>query len=180
MNPARAVRKVTIRWLVTVKLYGIIPGKLQVGIMIKIVKIKGEYLTSLGPAFSLTTPSITEYVASSAACQLFFGIKKALVKVVRKRKAVNAVINKSHSDELLNEKIEYEKSFVLKLNKHARHQPHRRLPAAMTSSVIIKYTLYSCIITESSYQGPGVVAEATTVSFKCVDKTEGPEQRDSK
>jgi len=88
--------------------------------MIKIVKIKGKYLTSLGPAFSLTTPSITEYVASSAACQLFFGIKVVPTKVVRKIKAVNAVINKSHIEELLNEKIKYEKSFVLKLNKNAR------------------------------------------------------------
>ena len=96
------------------------PSKLQVRIMIKIVKIKGKYLTSLGPAFSLTTPSIIEYVASSAACQLFFGIKKALVKVVRKIKAVNAVINKSHSDELLNEKIKYEKSLAPRLNRSPR------------------------------------------------------------
>jgi len=60
INPASAVQKVTIRWLVTVKLYGIIPSKLQTSIIIKVVKIKGKCFINLGPAFSFTTPKIME------------------------------------------------------------------------------------------------------------------------
>lgn len=141
------------------------------------VKIKGKYLTSLGPAFSLTTPSITEYVASSAACQLFFGTRKALVKVARKMKAVNAVMNRSHSEELFNEKIRYEKSFVLKLNKNSKQQTHIKLLKLRAASAAKKYTLYNWSITDpgSSIDEPDVAAVSN-----CADKTEGPEQRDSR
>jgi len=74
------------------------------------VNIKGKYLTSLGPAFSLTMPSTTTYIDSSAACQLFLGIRNAWVRVARKINAVKTVMNKSHTVEVFNEKIRYEKS----------------------------------------------------------------------
>jgi hypothetical protein len=41
---AKAIENVTIRWLVTVKLYGIIPSMLHTRMIIKVVKIKGKCL----------------------------------------------------------------------------------------------------------------------------------------
>lgn len=55
---ARAKEKVTIKWLVTVKLYGIIPCTLQIRIIIKVVKIRGKNGLPLGPALSATTLEI--------------------------------------------------------------------------------------------------------------------------
>ena len=52
---ANAIEKVTMIWLVTVKLYGIIPIKLQNNIIKKVVNINGKYFLPTGPAFSLTT-----------------------------------------------------------------------------------------------------------------------------
>lgn len=55
---ARAKEKVTIEWLVTVKLYGIIPCTLHIRIIIEVVKIRGKNFLPLGPALSLTTFNI--------------------------------------------------------------------------------------------------------------------------
>ena len=53
---ARASENVSIRWLVTVKLYGIIPSKLLNKIIKNVVNISGKYFLPTGPAFSCTTP----------------------------------------------------------------------------------------------------------------------------
>jgi len=55
--------------------------------------------------------------------------------------AVNAVMNSSHTEEVLNERIRYDKSFVLKLNTRSAALQYTKFHASNTSSVIMKYPL---------------------------------------
>lgn len=86
--------------------------------MMKMVKIKGKYFISFGPAFSFTTLHKTAYKDSKRDPQLFLGIRKECVwnKVVRNTKAMNAVTNNSQTEEVFNDKIKYEKSLEEKFS----------------------------------------------------------------
>jgi hypothetical protein len=123
--------------------------------IIKMVKIRGKYLISLGPAFSLTTFNITEYIISSADCQLFLGVVVpacpwrvgAFTRTQLKMKAVNTIAKRSHTEEVLNERIKYEKSFVLRLSRDSITWPRTAFHASVKSSTTIKYPLAIVVLT---------------------------------
>lgn len=88
-------------------------------------------------------------------------------------------MNESHIDELFDEEIKYEKSWVPRLNKNSRQWLHRRPPTADTSSAMMKHMSLNHIIAE--LLGGGVDCNVSAVSTRgCVAKIDGPEHQDSK
>ncbi len=104
--------KVTIRWLVTVKLYGINPIKLLNNTKVKITEIKGKYFSPSLLILSNNNCDDTSYRVSINVCHVF-GIKKKLATfeqfVFELKKYTNKLKN-SKTKIFTNTKLVIEKS----------------------------------------------------------------------
>lgn len=92
--------KVKKMWLVTVKVYGIIPKKLQKKIKTNVVKTKGKNFSPFFESDSNNIPWTKKNICSDNICQLF-GKTVALCKVKWKKTNIKEKTKKRKNDEFV-------------------------------------------------------------------------------
>jgi hypothetical protein len=96
--------KVTITWLVAVKLYGIIPIRLQQRRKVKVVNRRGKYFFPAGPTCSSIRLDTNSYIISAIDCQRLGTKVPPLVVTNERRRRKSPVETNIKRDEFVKDK----------------------------------------------------------------------------
>ena len=107
----QAKPKVKIIWLVSVKLYGIIPVKLHVKRKICNKKIDGKYFSPFLPKLFFIKSTVSLYNNSFKACQIF-GITVALYKLNVNQIKIRRNISDKEKEKFVIEKFNPSKAWI--------------------------------------------------------------------